>query len=70
MDGRQKGKQHEEVKMREAKIKIRYKDEQYELITAILHTLEEASEQYDAISDQIRIVKGAEPLWKADDEKA
>ena len=56
--------------MREAKIKIRFKDEQYELITAILHALEGASEQYDAISDQIRIVKGAEPLWRVDDEKA
>lgn len=56
--------------MREAKIKIRYKDEQYQLVTAILHALEEASEQYDAISDQIRIVKGAEPLWRAEDEKA
>ena len=55
--------------MREAKIRIRYKDEQYELITAILHALEGASEQYDAISDQIRIVKGAEPLWGANDEE-
>ena len=57
--------------MREAKIKIKFSDEQYKLVMSILETLELASEKYDAYykSDHqtVRRVKGARPLWGNED---
>ena len=50
--------------MREVKLKIRYAEDQHELITKLLNALEEASDNYDAISGQIRIIKGVRPLWE------
>lgn len=48
--------------MQEAKIIIKFDDRQYRLITSLLHALEEASFDYDAIySGRVRITKRSRP---------
>lgn len=50
-----------------ADIRVEYADEDYDLVSCILETLERVSINYDCKSRNFRVVKG-EPLWMNSNE--